>query len=194
MDNKSAFFRARYKTVSPVIFPLPCSLWLVVNLPLEQAESYALAGQNAKCLDICWQLRLEPDMALCRRALVNLLIACTSDIRIHPDKAKYAQERLDPLAQLRREGLDGEDDDDICKIENHARQTLIDIEAERGHYAVQATAGTGGSDSTDRPAHALDDQVQPPNSDALLEDEGSLDCTGEDQVTALDGVLPSKDT
>ena len=94
-------------------------------------------------MDILWGLRLDPDVGLYRRALVNLLIACTTDIRQHPDKKKFAQECLDLLAQLRRNGLRG-DGSDITRIERHASQTLIDIDAEIEEAAARKEAKKQG--------------------------------------------------
>jgi hypothetical protein len=69
-------------------------------------------------------------MGIYRRALVNLLLAFTLEYRTHPDKAEYAQARLDLLQELRREGLVEDDEEPTRNIERHARKTLINIEQE----------------------------------------------------------------
>lgn len=81
-------------------------------------------------------------VSLYRRALVNLLIACTADVRKHPDKSKFAQECIDLVAQVRRNGL-AEDEDtekELKRIEAHAEQTLKRIEVEIKEAEAHATA------------------------------------------------------
>lgn len=64
-------------------------------------------------------MRVDLEVGLYRAALVSLLIACTTDIRRYPDKSKYAQECIDLLAELRRDGHRGEGEE-IARVERHA--------------------------------------------------------------------------
>ena len=88
-------------------------------------------------------MRLDPDVGLYRRAYVNLLIACTTDIRQYPDKSKFAQECLDLLAQVRRNGIRGEEED-IASVERQATQALKDIEKEAQEVAARKQAKADG--------------------------------------------------
>ena len=95
------------------------------------AKAYSDAGESGKCLDILFKMRLYPDLSLYRKALVNLLIATTADLRTHPDLAKYAQECIDLIAQVRRDDLHEGDKDseaEMSRIEEHAQKTLQAIE------------------------------------------------------------------
>lgn len=96
------------------------------------ARAYSEAGESGKCLDILWRMRLYPDLSLYRKALVNLLIATTADLRTHPDLAKYAQECIDLIAQVRRNDLHEGDEDseaEMSRIVEHAQRTIQAIES-----------------------------------------------------------------
>ena len=71
------------------------------------------------------------------------MIACTTDVRQHPDKKKFAQECLDLLAQLRRNGLQ-DHEAVVTRIERGASQTLIDIDAEIDEAAARREAKDKG--------------------------------------------------
>jgi hypothetical protein len=58
----------------------------------EEAEKLVINGHRIKALDICWEMRLCPDLSLYCRACVNLMIASIVDIRTHPDCEKFAHE------------------------------------------------------------------------------------------------------
>ena len=72
-------------------------------------------------------MQLKPDLGLYRRALVNLLIACNADIRVH-NCSEFAEECLELLEQLQRDGYPP--NEGTLLIEKHARETLIAIEME----------------------------------------------------------------
>jgi hypothetical protein len=40
-------------------------------------------------IDICFELRLKPDLALYTRAMVNLTLANACPVEVHPDKDKF---------------------------------------------------------------------------------------------------------
>ena len=84
-------------------------------------------GKRDECLQICWSLRLEPELSLYRRALVNLLIATIADVRDHHDLDKFAQECIDLIDQVRRNGIYSSETT-LTTIQDHARNTLIQIE------------------------------------------------------------------
>jgi hypothetical protein len=77
-----------------------------------------------KGLEILREMRLQPDLdsLLSPRAVANLHIGTIMNIYEHEEKAVYAQECLDLLQQLRREGLGG-GDAEIVRIENFVRET-----------------------------------------------------------------------
>ena len=61
---------------------------------------------------------------------MNLLIATTADIRQYPHKAKYAQECIDLIAQVRREFGSKDPTGTLAGAERHARETLNNIALE----------------------------------------------------------------
>ena len=77
MDNTARHYRDRY----------------------NEAAEHLFQGRKDVALDICWELRLKPDLGIFRRAAVNLLIATLVD----NDKLKYAEECLDLIDILRQE-------------------------------------------------------------------------------------------
>jgi len=78
-------------------------------------------------MEILWDMYMKPDLGLYRRALVNLLIACNADIRIH-NCSEYTEECLELLKQLQRDGYALNEGTPL--IEKHARDTLKAIEME----------------------------------------------------------------
>ncbi len=78
-------------------------------------------------MEILWDMYMKPDLGLYRRALVNLLIACNADIRVH-NCLEYAEECLESLKQLQRDGYALSEG--TLLIEKHARDTLKAIEME----------------------------------------------------------------
>lgn len=58
---------------------------------------------------------------------MNLLIATTADITEHPDLAKFAQECIDLVHQIKRNG-EYEDDEILAGLEAYARETKDQIE------------------------------------------------------------------
>ena len=84
-------------------------------------------------MDILWDMRLKPDLGLYRRALVNLLIACNANIRVH-DCSVFANECLELLKQLQRDGYPP--NEGTLQIENHARETLKAIEMEEAELGI----------------------------------------------------------
>ena len=116
----------------------------------SQAERHAEAGEYSRCREILWDLRLQPDLSLFRRAHVNLLLACTTDIRQHPDKSKFAQECIDLISQIRRnEELSISEEERFDRMERHAQQTLRDIQTEAERAKILATAKETGMNVTE---------------------------------------------
>lgn len=72
MDNISRFYRAEYL----------------------RARKHAVDGEIEKCLDILWEMRLESQLSLFRRAMVNILIASVADTKKHPNLEEIAQEGI----------------------------------------------------------------------------------------------------
>ena len=93
-----------------------------------QAERLFSVGKLTECLEICWDLRLEPDLSLYRRALVNLLIATAADVRDHPDMDKFAQECIALVDQIRREGAYSAEDTVLNSLQDRGRSTLAHIQ------------------------------------------------------------------
>jgi hypothetical protein len=81
-------------------------------------------------LDILWELRLNPNLSLFRRAFVNNLIAYTVDPRQYPDSDKFAQEAIDLVAMLRKEG-DADAEDALNALEDQAKAILKGIKNKR---------------------------------------------------------------
>jgi hypothetical protein len=66
---------------------------------------------------------LNPNLSLFRRAFVNNLIAYTVDPRQFPDSDKFAQEAIDLIAMLRKEG-DADAEDTLNALEDQAKTIL----------------------------------------------------------------------
>lgn len=103
-------------------------------------------------------MRIDPHVGVYRLALVNLLIACTADYSKHPDKAKFVHECLAGLAQVRREGVHPEDEPAIKSIEDHARQTLKDIEKEAEIHAANEAARLESGSAVAAPKATSEDE------------------------------------
>lgn len=61
---------------------------------LQGAQKKALAGEFQECLDICFDLRLKPDLALYTRAMVCLTICNFAHYRDLPQKVAIAKDAL----------------------------------------------------------------------------------------------------
>jgi hypothetical protein len=105
-----------------------------------QAQDHVLKGEIDEALEILWDIRLKPDLGLYRRALVNLLIACNADMKVH-NCSEFAQECLELLKQLERDGIPPNEGTRL--IEKHAYETLKAIEMEE---AELEKAGNEGED------------------------------------------------
>jgi hypothetical protein len=92
-----------------------------------QAQDHVFKGEIDEALEILWELQLKPDLGLYRRALVNLLIACNADIRVH-NCSESAEECLELLLQLQRDGYPPKEG--TLLTEKHAREALKAIEME----------------------------------------------------------------
>ena len=109
----------------------------------EQAENLAASGKVEEALNICWELRLRPDLGLFRRASVNLLIGM-----LLPEKTqiiKHANECLDLLQLLRAERTVDEEtlDKELTPVEDLAGRLLRQTETK----ARLPTPQDGGSQS-----------------------------------------------
>ena len=101
---------------------------------LEAAEEHGLHGNTNSCLDICWDLRLEPDLAIYTRALVNSAIARYTTPEEHPDKMKFAEE-IGRLAQYLYE-TEGENEK-ILWLQDHAKEVVAMVTAQMTEYNAQ---------------------------------------------------------
>ena len=61
---------------------------------LEAALQKGLAGEVSACRDICYELRLKPDLALYTRALVCLTICNYTHPQYMPEKLEIAKDAL----------------------------------------------------------------------------------------------------
>ena len=123
---------------------------------IDQAESYALHDHKDKALDICWKLRLAPDLSLWNRALVNLLIANIVDLKEKPDAAKYADECIALIEQLHIIGLkDPEDAHELTRMRLHAEKVKEGIEKDLRALGITTTP---------RPSQAQDGTMAGTNS------------------------------
>lgn len=68
---------------------------------LQKALQYALHGQVATAVDVCFELRLKPDLGLYPRAVVNMTLANLTTFQSHPDKIKFARESLRLAQELK---------------------------------------------------------------------------------------------
>lgn len=115
-----------------------------------------------------WDLRLKPDLSLYRRAYVNLLLACSTDVRKHPDKSKFAQECIDLIAQVRHNGLaDHDTEEELVKMEKHAEKTLIHIEGEVAEVEARAKARKARKAAAQNAQDSIQQQVKPEDVGAL---------------------------
>ena len=117
----------------------------------EEAERLTREGHDAECLDICFDLRLEPRLSLYRRAAVNLLIACVADPIDHPDLEKFAHEAIALTTQIRHTTplTDGKDDEDLQEIEDYARDALTAIQSIRSSESLTHGDGQLGFEKED---------------------------------------------
>lgn len=67
----------------------------------EAALKKALEGDIKKCLDICFELRLKPDLASYTRASVYITICERAHIHDLPEKADFAKDALKIAKELR---------------------------------------------------------------------------------------------
>jgi hypothetical protein len=151
LDNLARFYQAQYNHATHSWLNSPSSDCRQVANKLQAAQ-LAQDGKFEDCLDICWELRLELDPSLWRRAYVNLLIATIVDVREHLDAEKFANECINLVDQMRREGRergirDEDDLDQLVKEATKAREGikthLATIEAEN-----RARIEANGSDLT----------------------------------------------
>ena len=98
---------------------------------LEAALEYSLHNNWNQCLEICWQLRLKPDLALYTHALVNIAIASQADITRNPDKLKYAQEAVRLARRLQQESGRSEM---LVQLESQALTVVDTVEKEEAAY------------------------------------------------------------
>lgn len=87
-----------------------------------QAERLAITGKKTEALDICWELRLRPDLGLARRACVNLLLACL----VPTNQALYARECINLCRTLREEAQMSQEqlDEELSGLEDTAKDVL----------------------------------------------------------------------
>ena len=156
------------------------------NLSIFYREEYRIAkalkeeGKSDECLDILWKLRLEPDISLYRRALVNLLIATTADIQQHPDISKFAHESIDLVDQIRRDSFHNNDkvsEYALSRIEASAHKNLSAIKRmfqkmqdEDKKRGVQREVGDQEQEQGSRQAP----EQQPKGQRKEEKDEGSI--------------------
>ncbi len=204
MDNLARQYKARYRVVfSLLIHDEDCLGHRMTNL--EQALDHALEGNPEIALSICWELRLEPQIGVYRRALVNLLIAKTLPAYRDSETMMFADECLD-LIDLIRQDNGGTLDDDVKNIQSLAEdyiEELKEIEAQERKEREQAQTPTVGRVQGPDPGTLTSEANAPPRSperpkatndvdDADHEDKGKMIYVYRTTEDAIDGVVAER--
>lgn len=112
MDNITRFYKAQW---AKVYFAIPNGL---SQLTFKKAYELAQIGEREEARDMCYELRLQADLSLYRRALVNSLLSCLVD---WSEKEKFANEAIDLCYEIRiRQG----NNPNLDYIEDEARKLL----------------------------------------------------------------------
>ena len=127
MDNLQQHYLQRFETVRTI----GCLHNQYAN-PAYACE-LALHGDIEMCVNICLELRLQPDLAFWTRAMVNLTLAAHTTLDKHPDKAKFADEALRLATELQESA--GEDRTALWmveykRVEEEARKLRAELSVE----------------------------------------------------------------
>ena len=105
----------------------------MANANPDQAGEVALHGDLKLCNNICFELRMQPDLAFWTRAMVNLMLANTTTLEEHPDKAKFAEEALRLATELQEFAVEDRTAFwmvEYKRVETEAQKLLSEIRAE----------------------------------------------------------------
>lgn len=106
-------------------------------LQLAAAQTAYLNGKIGECRDICFELRLQPDLAMYTRARLCVTICDITSVEDYANKLDIANDALRIAIELQVGELKAQFCQEMIQTLTHDRKTTIHAKTLFGTYAMQ---------------------------------------------------------